>query len=435
MPAKTAARQIYFNYITSILGSADPETIPIATRKAMKNHPVLSLGLQMYVKAIESLGVSVECEDDTVREFMERFVVEPMGDLVHKGLYALPYGWSVVEKVNQRVEFNGRADYIAPLEFIHPDPNDTAILTDKGEYIGVRNTSGGNIVEVPAERTVLFTWNIEHGNLYGETIFKSPYNSWYAEQLNIVQCNRFGERMGTPYVVVYYPLISGQDSDGNSVDDLHASDAESLAQNLHSNGYITIPVQRDENGMYNPDTSGWRVELLEPGGSLDNTLLPLEELHWTQMLRGLMFPDASITRTSQNVGTFGEATERGSMWEHPLDGARRWMSYHCNEFYAEDYLRWNFDMGLDECKLIFDPVRDKDKEAFNELRKSSINELVKSDERVAEVMARSLIDLSGENLDELNELMEAERERKLEIAQSIAKGKPDEEREEGEDNE
>lgn len=126
--------------------------------------------------------------------------------VIEEALSCLEFGYSLGELVWTRDQYEGKQ--VVCLEKIaHRDPQELYLSIDKhGNYIGVKQLSMGQDINLTPEKTFLYSHNKRFGNIYGESDLRSAYRSYWAKKFIINFWNVYLERMGAPMTLMHYPI-------------------------------------------------------------------------------------------------------------------------------------------------------------------------------------------------------------------------------------
>lgn len=206
---------------------------------------------------------------------------------------ALDYGFSPFEKV--WVEDQGDIIYakIKPLLV-----DSTEILVDKasGAFSGLKAKN----VELTANKSFLFTYDGEAGNLYGRPLnenIKQAYSAWERDFARYAQ---YLSMSAQPIPMIEYPLGRSQDASGAEQDNQLI--AMGILQSLQSGMGVTMPKQwlpwaqeLLENGANASDLAAWTISWLEPKSARGKEFLEALRYWDRLMLRGRLAPERTVT--------------------------------------------------------------------------------------------------------------------------------------------
>lgn len=153
-------------------------------------------------------------------------------DSLYEATSAIEYGYSLGEICWTRDTWNGK-QVVCIDKVAHRDPRELYLNIDPhGNYLGVKQLSMGQSVELGPEKTWLFSYNKRFGNIYGESDLRAAYRSWWAKKFIINFWNVFLERMGSPMMMMKYP--NGASADLKKI-------LKNILRNLASNTEVLVP--------------------------------------------------------------------------------------------------------------------------------------------------------------------------------------------------
>ena len=181
---------------------------------------------------------------------------------------ALEFGYSLAELVWTRDLYDGKQ--VVCLEKIaHRDPQQLQLQMDEhGNYLGVKQLSMGQNINLSAEKTWLYSYNSRFGNIYGESDLRSAYRSWWAKKFIINFWNVFLERMGAPMMMMKYPTGASE----TLKDTL-----KSILKNLASKTEVLVP-------------EGVSVNLIEATRGGNATYSDALDFHNNSIARAILMP-------------------------------------------------------------------------------------------------------------------------------------------------
>ena len=264
--------------------------------RQMRNNPTVAIArmvASLMLKAAEwsyvPKGEDVpEDRVELVRRTFEQLHRRFMDDVVR----CLDYGWSPFEKV----WVPDQGDIIlAKLKPLLVD-NTTILVTETGAFAGLRNRG----VDLTANKSFLFTYDGEAGNLYGRSLNENIKKVWEAWERDFQKWADYLATSARPIPMVEYPLGQSRDASGTTVDN-HLI-ALAILQQLESGIGVTMPKQWVpwaeellENGAKVEDLAAWTISWLEPKSSRGKEFADALR-HWERLLlRGWLVPERAVT--------------------------------------------------------------------------------------------------------------------------------------------
>jgi len=286
----------YSPYSMEVIGGFNPNVISILTMQRMMQDGLVSFILDIRAMPIIRLfgdepgsGWDVECEtnrelEEVVRQALKRI----MQRLVLESQTARAFGFYCGEKVFELITYDQlgvRAEAIAePAEPGEPPPPTPQIDPQKQVWVyakvkgnapetidkinrnpktdqfeGYEQLVKGVRIPVPAAKAFVFTHRKLFGNLWGQPLLSKMYVPWWWLQFIWRALLRYCDRHGTPTVVAYAPVSTGEiiDSDGKK---RHPLDfALQVAMDVQKSTAVALPADVEP-----PEMGGgaWKIEYL-----------------------------------------------------------------------------------------------------------------------------------------------------------------------------
>ena len=160
-------------------------------------------------------------------------------------LTAIEYGYSISEKVYGVYETGKYKGKIGLMKLGSREPFGYDFKTDEHNNVtgivfeNLNSFGQGNVGSTenpfPPEKFVIYSYNAEHSNPYGQSDLRSAYAAWWSKRLNIKWWNIFGERFGMPTVVAKYPA-KAKGLDKNAIVEI-----DKILANLQAKSGFRIP--------------------------------------------------------------------------------------------------------------------------------------------------------------------------------------------------
>lgn len=182
----------------------------------------------------------------------------------------------------------------------HPRTVLMKVDRETGKYQGIKQWRwfAGEPVDIPVEKTVLFTYNRKFGNYYGKSILKPIRKNWLLKDPILKMWGRALDRFGTPLIAALVPdeTIDDPDSPGNSITQVEW--ALRLLENIQSGTGLAF------NAGNKDGTGETKISSLTNGGSgigeaFDKAVVYLNKM----MMRGLLVP-ALMADDGSGKGSF-----------------------------------------------------------------------------------------------------------------------------------
>ena len=195
-------------------GPADPGTFAVYRR--ISSHPTVSLVMQIVTAPILAGSWGWQKKPDAPAAWVEfaQTVLSPMRtQILRDGLRALAYGFAGFEKVWQ--EQNGRV-VLAKLKPLLPEL--TQILVDpNGNFAGLRNGGGQGGQpprDLPPQKSFLYTYDGECGNLYGRSRHENIRLTWAQAMQTAERLAQYQKKIAGVVAQLHYPEGTSRDAAG-----------------------------------------------------------------------------------------------------------------------------------------------------------------------------------------------------------------------------
>lgn len=332
-----APRNYAYRELTPVEIEAMRVSAPIAYGMAMKKAPIHAV-----IRDVKSW--TVECSSKRgralVQAILRRILPKYMGDI----LECLEYGHSVFEIVahlgpagqlgllGDGLGADRQVAAVKKLNACYPGSVDLR-YDDQGRLDGFTQYTKGGRVDVPLDRTLLFTNPRRYRRKEGESYLRASFSSWYWYEIVWKAFVQFLIRTGKPVVICRYPeSYVVKDRDGNETEARVA--AMQLAMSAQTSNAIALPSTVDD------DTQEplWKLEYMKEDQQGDQFIRALETLE-KQITRGLVMADTMMA--SGEIGKGAPETQRTITNVHTQAILDNIVS-HINEYLIPRIMRWNF---------------------------------------------------------------------------------------------
>lgn len=204
-----------------------------------------------------------------------------MNYVFKEALSALEFGFSLAEQVFERGDWHGK-QMVLLKKIAHRDPFGIWMKMDvHGNWFGARQQVTYQVKELPKEKLWLFTHDPRFGNVYGSSDLRAAYRSWYAKKFVVQFWNVFLERLGSPMMMMKYP-VGASDQLRNTL--------KKILTNLSSKTEILVPegVQVQLVEATRGGTATYEQALAFHNNSISRAIL----------MAGLLGIDGDATRTN-----------------------------------------------------------------------------------------------------------------------------------------
>ena len=159
-------------------------------------------------------------------------------------LTAIEYGFSISEKVYgiyPEGKYKGKIGLLKigsrePFGYNFKVDNHNNLLGIIFDGAGIDGQELGTSENpFPIEKFIIYSYNSEHGNPYGQSDLRSAYRPYWSKSLNIKWWNIFNERFGMPTTVFSYP------ANAKGLDKAAMQEIDDILQNLQAKSGFRIP--------------------------------------------------------------------------------------------------------------------------------------------------------------------------------------------------
>jgi SPP1 gp7 family putative phage head morphogenesis protein len=349
----------------------------------LKKHAVLSSGWNINIG-----------EDTDAGEMQKRFIEYCFGDgmrgnfmRVLMGIQsAYGYGFSVSEKNFKTFEggpFAGKLG-LASIKTRPPDSFDGGLLTDvHGNLETIQQQGQTRVIEIPIEKAIVYSYNSEFDNPYGNSDLRAAYRFYFAKDMIIKFWNIFLERFGMPLVVGTYEK-------GTSAP--QRTKFKKVIKNLQAKTGITIPKTMEMKFLEatRKGEAGYQDAIQEYNKSI---------------ARSVLIPDL-MGFTDTKFGSRALGSEQGDVFSFILG----FLKQELQEIIFEDIIRELIDKN-------FGPQERYPKLVFNPLSEDNKNEMTKL---IIEAKAKGVIVMSDDDEAHVREMLNLPKKRKDEAGKRPA---------------
>ena len=236
-------------------------------------------------------------------------------------------GFRLYEKVPQIIE-NGKHKGLIGWKKLAPRDSNTVKLRadDKGGFLGCHQTATFGTrsvdVDIPPEKCVLFTFQKERHNLYGESILKAAYYHYDKKHKLYYLAHKKAEidAVGLKILKIGKPLSEQE-----------VSKAETAVEQIGVNSRVTLPA-------------GFELEINRSPTGYD--VLKLIEHHDTQMSLSTLTQAIQMGTKSTYNYTYGKGYEiQTTFIVQMLQSVMKSMEDTLNEWAVAPLIDWNFNSG------------------------------------------------------------------------------------------
>lgn len=356
---------------TDQFGPYNPHYQPVWVLKMMRRDPVLALGLRaLKAPLMRPSRYFFHGGDPEARAFLTEVFRQLLPKFLRTALNALDFGFQAHEivwdeslpTVRFRLEsgsYKQLRKALVPKKLVDLDPDTVTILVNDStqEYEGL--SVGQQFI--PANKTLLISYDTEFGNLRGRSIQLPAYNAWWWSNVGYQLWGRFMERMAAGVYVARAP--GGHTTDKNGVRQDNVEFMTSLVMTLRALGVVTIPSECDSASK----TPKWGLELLESRSS--GEAFERWQIHLTaQKLRGILIPDRLVTQ--DGTGSFAAHESSFEQFFQFSEATMDEVILRPLQKFADLLVELNYGSSTRRPELRGSPMDPKMRKAFFELFKS-----------------------------------------------------------------
>ena len=303
----TGTQEVARSGVSGLLGFSGAPRGDIKTYQKMRNDPTIALARMTAMVPIRSMSWTVQADDDVpddVVEFITTELQKHWFQFIKDILLAWDYGYQPFEKV-WKADRNGHWTY-RKLKALAPGKTEIIVEKSTGEFLGFRQGK----VTIPLEKCFLYTYDGEHGNLYGRSRNENVRATWHRHEELLKRVDSYVTKVAGVIPLVEYPMGKGRDASGSEVDNYDLA-VRLLGQLGQGNGVAmpnTLSKFAEElvrNGAQPDQVRAWHIEFLEPRSAHGSEFVELLRHFETLMIRGWLVPERTISEGQ--YGTKAEA--------------------------------------------------------------------------------------------------------------------------------
>lgn len=174
----------------------NPDTIPLRTYLQMEDDAQIKAVLTLIKAPLVKVVWSITCEDQDIARFCKMALDEVWGGLIRTVCNALNFGFQAYEKVWRKE--NDQWVY-EDLMDLYPG-SVTFKKGDRGQFNGIQQYTMRGMVDIPPEKSFIFTNEKRFGNPYGRSKLRSAYMYWYIDKFTYDFENVYFERYAMPII-------------------------------------------------------------------------------------------------------------------------------------------------------------------------------------------------------------------------------------------
>jgi len=304
----------------------------------MKYDDQVKAVLTMKKHAVLSSGWEITGEDEKKNEFLKKnFEDIDIESRLFEILSALEYGFSVSEKIFGKSE-DGK---IVIKDIKTRPPHSFRFETDKhGNLTQLMQITNDGEINLPMEKFIIFSYNAEFGNLYGNSDLRAAYRSWFSKNIIIRFWNIYLERFGMPTAVGKYDTAASK---------AQKDDLNSILKNIQAKTSIAIP-------------KGFEIDLLEASRRGEAGYQAAIQQHNKMIARAVLVPDL-LGYSETQAGSYALGEKQFDVFLWILEKLRR--DLERNVIYKQiikELLDLNFPDKKEYPQFKFNPLTQENKQ-------------------------------------------------------------------------
>ncbi len=292
-------------------GFAPPDPGTFATYRRISAHPTVALAMRIVTAPIVANTWGWSKHPDAPQEWLTfaRHALHPMRtSILTAALKALAFGFSAFEKVWQT---DGSRITLARLKPLLPEL--TQILVDpSGNFAGFRQPfADGAPIDIPREKSFLYTYDGECGNLYGRSRHENVRVTWSQSQQTAERLAQYQKKVAGVIAQLHYP--EGVSRDAAGVERSNDWIAQQILEAVSMGRSVRFPnlFASMDDPRAAADLAGksqWVLSQFDPGGTDHSPGLLAALAYYDKLLfRGWLRPER-VGLEAQH-GTRADATE------------------------------------------------------------------------------------------------------------------------------
>lgn len=338
------------------------DKIAIATYRKMRDNYQISACLNVIAFMLQKLDWYIDADESTdeIKKVVETSITNVWTQLMRGITKAVWSGYSPMTKV-----FSLDGKYIVLKKIRDLAPETCNIKTDKkGNFDGFFQYKGQQSQEeIDPKYAFWYAFQMEDGDLYGNSMLKSAYKPWYYQELVHLFANRYYERFGEPVVKGIAPNEIIEDKNGTKREAM--ATIQSLGESLKSNSVITIPSEYDDKGNLLYDIK--YLESQMRGVDFDTYLKRLD----MEMARAIFIPDLMFG--SGRVGSYELGREQKATFIAGLMGIADDIFGYIQNYIVRQIVDLNFGENSVAPKLRYMPLSIVNQDTYATIVQSLIN--------------------------------------------------------------
>jgi SPP1 gp7 family putative phage head morphogenesis protein len=268
----------------------------ISNYKKMKQHPIITLGVEYTVLGLADIPYVIECDNEDIIPIVDKMLSSIWHKTIKEACESLYYGFKPFELRYEpgNVKYKDGDDNTQIYNGIKcksPKGIDAAnlqiLIEADGSLQGYKQDFATEPCLVKDKKCLIIINKYSSGNYYGESALEPAYGYWYISGINLQFHTRWLERKGTGLFIGRFPeghsKISNIDKDNSEI-------MLELLDTIMEGTAVALPSGYDDKG--NPI---WDINLLE-GQDKNDSFIQFHEYLDKMMLRALIIPERALTQ-------------------------------------------------------------------------------------------------------------------------------------------
>lgn len=259
-------------------------------------------------------------------------------------LSAMPYGFSVSEKIWYNVPYGEWAGRLCYYAIKTKRPHDFFFKTDKfGNLLpdGVIQQQPEGLKPLPRDKFAIMVWNPSFQNWYGTSDLEAAYRGWWAKENSYRWLAMFLERLGIPPI---FGMYDARNYTPSQIDDL-----KKVFENLQASTFGLIPAP---NGA-----ESFNFAKLEVTAAADKVFIPAINMFNIDIARGILMPSLLGLTPENAVGSQARAEQIFDMLMMLISHDRARIEQYVNGQLLKPLLDVNYTLK-EYPRFSFFPVKD-----------------------------------------------------------------------------
>lgn len=334
--------------------------------------------LHLKKSAIVHPGWTIECEDETLSEFVEHVFEKMEGtveETIRSILSAYEYGFSLHEKVYRYLEdgpFRGKIGLQAlkqksPTRLLF-QTDDYGNLLPNGILQRQRN---GQLMSLPSEKFVRFTYQKEFDNFYGQSDLRAAYRFWFLKVNFFRYWGMYLERFGMPIAIG-----SSKTATLNPTDQLKF---QAIVKNLQAGMSAVLPHDLE-------------IEFKEAARTDRGTFEQAINACDVRIARAILMPTLLGLSAGNDVGSLARSKTEKQTFDIVLGGDSLLVQDVINEQIIRPLIVMNYGQVEKLPRFEFRPMDEEDRKDYvkawaDAVSKKAVSRTVETEKRVREFLS------------------------------------------------